>query len=493
MKQKLLLILFFGLLFVIAPKTVFAATYYVTETTQGTGDGSSYANAMSVEAHNSGAFNPDDTIYLCDTITSTVVPPSSGTDGHLISYKGDYAGHAGIISLGVGDSYAINLSTDYCMVENITLNGNKASRDTGTGILLAGSNNTVDNVSIANFFNWGILTAAYTTGHTITGCDISNIGGEGINKNTEGNAIRLNPGSRADITNCTLSNDSTGSHVIFLNDSHDNTISGNTISGGDTGIMLYGANNSIVINNTISDIGIASGSYGADFISASGTNCTISGNVGVQNVAPVVAAGGIELNGGANACNGTIVSHNRATGSYLSVGILGGGSTVIFDSNYFESREGNMFQNCDGSIFKNNYFKTTGFNYNSLTIESFSSGSRMVSFYNNTVVGNNGLHGIEFKETSGTWSAIELVNNIISGFVKGVVVYDKDNDGISIAHTNNDYFGNQKNLQTYYTIYTDIPLDNSEITDDPMLVNYVLGNGSPAIDAGITIADVPAI
>ena len=76
-----------------------AATYYVTQT--GTGDGTSYAAASSVAELNANThFTPagDDTIYFCDTITSQVVPPTSGTAGHVITYRGDYAGHAGVIT-----------------------------------------------------------------------------------------------------------------------------------------------------------------------------------------------------------------------------------------------------------------------------------------------------------------------------------------------------------------------------------------------------------
>jgi hypothetical protein len=82
-------------------------TYYVTQAGSGTADGSSYANSMSVAGHNAGSFSGDDVIYLCDTITSSVDAPDSGTSGHPIIYRGDYASHAAIIDGSVlVDSWA---------------------------------------------------------------------------------------------------------------------------------------------------------------------------------------------------------------------------------------------------------------------------------------------------------------------------------------------------------------------------------------------------
>ena len=43
-----------------------------------------------------------DTVYLCDTITSEVNPPDSGSSGNVVTYKGNYAGHAANLT---GTSY----------------------------------------------------------------------------------------------------------------------------------------------------------------------------------------------------------------------------------------------------------------------------------------------------------------------------------------------------------------------------------------------------
>lgn len=73
--------------------TYTASPLYVTQSGSGDADGSSYANSMSVATHNAATFTGDDTIYLCDTITSSVIVPSSGAEGHPIVYRGDYADH----------------------------------------------------------------------------------------------------------------------------------------------------------------------------------------------------------------------------------------------------------------------------------------------------------------------------------------------------------------------------------------------------------------
>lgn len=77
----------------VSGKQTSGTTYYVTQAGSGTGTGASYANSMSVATHNASTFEPDDTVYVCDSITTYIIPPSSGTSGHQIIYRGDYTGH----------------------------------------------------------------------------------------------------------------------------------------------------------------------------------------------------------------------------------------------------------------------------------------------------------------------------------------------------------------------------------------------------------------
>lgn len=93
--------IFFFLCFIVGGFFVFgvggasAATYYMRA--DGTASNkmeatacSSAANAMSIATHNSQIFTSDDIIYLCNDggdYTSILIPPSSGTDGHQITYE----------------------------------------------------------------------------------------------------------------------------------------------------------------------------------------------------------------------------------------------------------------------------------------------------------------------------------------------------------------------------------------------------------------------
>lgn len=99
MKKTLLVILF-----LILSIPLWAGTYFVTQTGQGTGTGSDYANAMSAATCGSYTFSPGDTVYLCDTFypasvgaAQVITLSSSGSSGNPIIYRGDYPGHPCII------------------------------------------------------------------------------------------------------------------------------------------------------------------------------------------------------------------------------------------------------------------------------------------------------------------------------------------------------------------------------------------------------------
>ncbi len=121
---KIFLIILSSLIFA---EIGYATTYYICQSATGNGSGDSYANCESVGNHNSDTFAPGDIIYLCDTITSQVAPPSSGnadtTEGRIF-YRGDYAGHAGVLS-GVSvaaDTGAFNLSAkSYITLDSATI------------------------------------------------------------------------------------------------------------------------------------------------------------------------------------------------------------------------------------------------------------------------------------------------------------------------------------------------------------------------------------
>jgi len=125
-------------LFLASP--VFAADYFVAQSSAGSANGTSYANRANVTYHNNGTgvFGSldGDTVYLCDTITSRVIPPDSGSSGSgYITYRGDYAGHAGIVNYESSGSSMFRIDNkDYIIVDGIEFDGNNAAGEMAFGI-----------------------------------------------------------------------------------------------------------------------------------------------------------------------------------------------------------------------------------------------------------------------------------------------------------------------------------------------------------------------
>lgn len=99
------------LLLLILPSSAWSTKYYVAQTSAGTGDGSTYANRMSVATHNSSTFNPGDVLYFSGTIASQITVPSSGNSiGGYITYDGYAAGNYDARSEGTGTIAKISRS-----------------------------------------------------------------------------------------------------------------------------------------------------------------------------------------------------------------------------------------------------------------------------------------------------------------------------------------------------------------------------------------------
>jgi hypothetical protein len=125
-------------------------SYYVTQSGAGTGDGSTLGNAMSVSAHNLGSFQPNDIIYLSGNITSSIIPPSSGTEDNPIIYDGYEGGDCdptlyilsfdnGSNEISVGDLIEGATSGMYGYVEAVTVSSGSW-----------GGNNAAGSISIRN-------------------------------------------------------------------------------------------------------------------------------------------------------------------------------------------------------------------------------------------------------------------------------------------------------------------------------------------------------
>ncbi len=99
-----------ALLFIMLCSSAGAETYFIrnsgtasqSNAAQGNGGScSSDSKAMSVSTHNSASFSPGDTIYICNALTqeTEIRPPSSGSPGNYITYRGDYPGYPGSVAM----------------------------------------------------------------------------------------------------------------------------------------------------------------------------------------------------------------------------------------------------------------------------------------------------------------------------------------------------------------------------------------------------------
>lgn len=135
----------------------YAETYYVSQNEVGNGLGLDYKNRMSVYKHNNASFKPGDVIYLCDTINSKVVPPSSGVKDREITYKGNLEGHIGVIDRKGGDYGLVISNKDYIVIDGI-----EVKNFSNDGIILSNACDyiTVKRCKVHNGYSRGIVTRA---------------------------------------------------------------------------------------------------------------------------------------------------------------------------------------------------------------------------------------------------------------------------------------------------------------------------------------------
>ena len=230
------------LLLLVTPCMVTAATYYVTQ--NGSGDGKSYDNAMSVADHNSNHFEAGDTIYLCDTVASSVSCPSSGSTGKRIVYRGDYRGHGCIIDRGTFgklSSYALLIKgKEYITIQDITVTG------AGNGIQIQSGANYIDvkRCTVHDCSQRGIF--------------VSNYGGRCTNITIGGSTQDGNK-----VCDCGIN---TASSDICVGRNSNVTVSYNECYGtkndrGVCGIWIVGADKWVVEYNTVHDHQITQGYF----------------------------------------------------------------------------------------------------------------------------------------------------------------------------------------------------------------------------------------
>lgn len=174
MKKFLLVIILFS--FIAFPSWACAASYYVAQVPAGKGNGTTYANRMSVSDHNTASFSPGDTIYLSGTITSKIVVPSSGSaKGGYITYDGYEAGDYVAFSEATGKVAKVSRSqkTGYTAIssggKNYIIIQDIEIEECGLGMFIADGNHiTVRRVFIHDTLSGGI---------TFTGVETVTVGG----------------------------------------------------------------------------------------------------------------------------------------------------------------------------------------------------------------------------------------------------------------------------------------------------------------------------
>jgi hypothetical protein len=162
--KKHLILLIWMLIFTNCPG--WAATYFVSQSGAGSGNGSSYADRMSVADYNNGnldvSTNPGDTVYLCGTIKTGLNTTEGGSDGAYLIFDGDCSITGGSdVNFQVANSTGMEVdqpyvhikwgnftgsttpgiyinTTSYVKIENSYFT---SSHDAGGGIYLKWSNN----------------------------------------------------------------------------------------------------------------------------------------------------------------------------------------------------------------------------------------------------------------------------------------------------------------------------------------------------------------
>lgn len=168
------------ILFLCSQAWAASTTYYVTQAGSGTADGKSYANSWAMTdfhdvANWSGSddankIDSDDTVYICDAITTALYPRAGYfTSGELI-IRGDLAGHAGVVTVSSG--YAVLVQWySYVTFRNLTF------KNTGSGVVVQITTDNVDVRTNIKFHDCTIQAGNAGTATLIYGIKFANPAG----------------------------------------------------------------------------------------------------------------------------------------------------------------------------------------------------------------------------------------------------------------------------------------------------------------------------
>lgn len=239
---------------------------------------------------------------------------------------------------------SINATNGGCCVENLQIDGNKATYPSNNsyGIALNESNNNVVTGNTCNNNRRGIFVYE-SSNNVVTGNTCNNnsnsgiylqgtIFAEGSNNTVAGNTcsnnddygLYLGSGNNT-ITGNTYNNNGDG---IYMSGSSNNTITGNTCNNGNRGIDMRNSDNNIITGNTCNN-----NNYGI-FVYESNNN-TIAGNTCIRGTGQssdyTSSQYTIYLYGTDN--NYNLIADNNIMGKNYS---SGGGTSNTFVNNKFE-------------------------------------------------------------------------------------------------------------------------------------------------------------
>jgi hypothetical protein len=220
--KKYIIILICIAIFTYCPS--WAATYFVSQSGAGSGNGSSYANRMSIANYNSGNLDAStsagDTIYLCGTITAGIDTTEGGTPENKLIFDGDCSTQGGSdVDFQVGRT-AITIDQAYTIWTWMKISGS-----TRQGMLIEEDYTYIRNSYFTTDYNGG-------GGIFVDGAENVTIGGSGSFSNLFENVGGGTHSGEEDIALRGTPADPTNSLTISYNE-----LKGDGTSRGTDGIM----------------------------------------------------------------------------------------------------------------------------------------------------------------------------------------------------------------------------------------------------------------
>lgn len=445
--NKTLISLSVFVLFLIIGSTAFSATYYVTQAGSGAGNGSSYADSMSVAAHNAGSFSAGDTIYLCDNITSQVVPPSSGSAGNRIVYDGACGGHQAhtyVSTIAINSTAGLSFLT----FQNIDLH------DGTSGMSLSGGPHDIT------------VTGCTLSGHNLKGVMLSSASADQYVENI---LVSYNTFTNIGPWGETGSNSLGYSQYSRNTITEHNTFSGNGVDRGVDGLLIENnlgdGSNHIFRYNTCS--GLQENCLDLKHITQSSANEGLATYVYGNDMSNIDQIDIVIHNG----CNNIHISNNTFHDSYLGIGVI---KVDGYDGDGYLYVYNNLFYNMASGVMQDAYKFSAGHN----------------SFIGNTAyhVGAENSTGYSVMTRTSYWT---IKNNILYDlsigktpraniyFLAGV-----DMDTVETDYNFHHMYSGDKAYRVGTSYYTVAQREAHGLSGDPLFISstdFHLQPNSPAL------------